>query len=347
MTYRVIASVSLLLLALVSSGSSTARADVSVMVPPHADQLANAELLDQAIEELTRLLKVQGFDVISAGQSGAAAEAEQQRGVFPQGYDPLYCLTPECANEYRKLFDAIFAVQLTIFSRGQRASSISVVLTESPKAFFSGSAPVEGRDVRASVRAAFESARQKQEEGAGPWISVSGTPKGAMVYIDGAEYGRLPFTKRHIEAGSHRFEAKADEHIVETRTLNVAGKVDHVELVTVALKPITSAGRADLAAPRSRRVQRSPWDWVLGGTVAAVGAAHLVAGTIQKAKAGDCVETPCGERYDDNDTRENLLIGLGSAGIALGAVVIGLGPIGQLQVQSGNDRALVQFKGSF
>jgi hypothetical protein len=346
MTYRTIAFLAALVLALLGSGRS-ALADVSVMVPPHAEQLASAELLEQAIEELTRLLKVHGFDVISAGQAGPAAEAEQQRGVFPQGYDPLYCLTPECANEYRKLFDATFAVQLTIFSRGVRASSVSVVLTESPKAFFSGTAPVEGRDIRAAVRAAFELAREKQEEGAGPWLTVQGSPEGAMVYVDGAEYGQLPFTKRHVEAGPHRFEARAEGYLPETRTLNIAGRVDHVELVTVALDPTLAVSRSD---PTSRRrpVQRSVWDYVLGGGIAAAGAVHLVSGVYQKTRAGDCVEdAQCSERYQSHPRRENLLIGLGATGVALGAVVIGLGPIGQLQLRAGADHARLQLQGSF
>jgi hypothetical protein len=352
MTYRPTALLVVLFLAISSTGvlwsSAVARADVAVMVPPHAEQLESPELADQASEELMRLLRVQGFNPISAGQAGPAAEGEQQRGGFPPSYDPLHCLTPECANEYRKLFDGAFAVQLSIASRGLRASSVSVVLTESPKAFFSASAPIEGRDIRAAVRTAFEAARAKQEEGAGPWLTVTGTPEGAMVYVDGAEYGRMPFTKRHVEAGAHRFEVRADEYIPELRTLNIAGKVDHVESVPVALKPLAPTA-SKYAGTRRRGRHRSLWDWALGGTIAAVGAVHLISGVYQKSRAGDCTDdsSPCTERYESNARRENLLIGLGATGVALGAVVVGLGPIGQLQVQSGSDRALLQLKGRF
>jgi hypothetical protein len=342
----------LMLVALTLLLAGPARADVAVMVPPHAEQMASSELLDQAMEELTRLLKLQAFDVISAGQAGAAAEAEQQRGIFPRNYDPLYCLTPECALEYRKLFDATFAVQLMIAVRAQRAASVTVVLTESPKAYFDGVAPVEGRDIRSAVRAAFESAREKQEEGAGPWLTVSGTPEGAMVYVDGAEYGKLPFTKRHIESGVHKFEVRHDDYMVESRTLNIAGKFDHVELVHVALKPLDEPQAHGSAGHRRRHVQRSPWDWALGSAVAAAGAVHLGAGIYQKRKAGDCAERAsdgvCTESYaSSHGTRENLLIGLGAAGVAAGALVVGLGPIGHLQVRAGADHALLQLKGRF
>ncbi|MDB4976653.1 MAG: hypothetical protein JWN48_4994 [Myxococcaceae bacterium] len=339
----------LLLITLFMVIAQAARADVAVMVPPHVDQLPSSDVLDQAVEELTRLLKLQGFDVVSGGQAGPAAEAEQQRGAFAQAYDPLYCVTPECANEYRKLFDATFAVQLIISSREQKPASVSVVLTENPRAFFAGAAPVEGRDVRSAVRSAFEAARQKQEEGAGPWLTVTGKPRGAQVYLDGAEYGQLPFSKRHVEAGVHKLEVRDDRYLVEQRTLNIPGNIDHVEVANVVLKPLAGgeAGRRS----SHRGVVRSPWDWALGGTLAAAGAVHLISGIYQKSKAGDCSHHEgglCTERYSDaNRTRENLLIGLGASGIALGAVVVGLGPIGHLQLQTGAGHAVLKLKGTF
>ena len=341
--------VKLLCFALALAVVPTARADVAVMVPPRTEQLPNNELLDQAVEELTRLLKLRGFDVISAGQAGPAAEAEQQRGVFPQSYDPLYCLTPECATEYRKLFDATFAVQLTISSRNLRPANVSVVLTENPKAFFGGSAPIEGLDIRAAVRTAFDTARAKQEEGAGPWLSVSGSPVGATVYVDGAEYGRLPFEKRHVESGPHKFEVREDGYLSESRTLSIAARIDHVEVVAVTLAPLdgNKPNAALGSGSKAGSIHRSPWDWVLGGAIVATGAVHLASGIIQKTEAGDCANDACSRRYLEHPTRENLLIGLGAAGVAAGVLVIGLGPIGHLQVRASTDHAVLQWKGKF
>lgn len=352
MTYRAFACfgpAKLLCFLLALGCAETALADVAVMVPPHADQLPNNELLDQAVEELTRLLKLRGFDVISAGQAGPAAEAEQQRGAFPQGYDPLYCLTPECASEYRKLFDATFAVQLSIASRALRPSNVSVVLTENPKAFFGGSAPIEGLDIRAAVRTAFETARTKQEEGAGPWLTVQGAPEGALVYVDGVEYGRMPFSKRRVEGGSHKLEVREDGYLTDSRTLNIDARIDHVEAVTVALQPLdeSKANIASMAGTKARSIHRSPWDWALGGAIAAAGAVHLASGIIQKTTAGDCANDACSRRYLEHGTRENLLLGLGAAGVAAGVLVIGLGPIGYLQVRASTDHAALQLKGKF
>ena len=358
MTYRAFAHLSrfvLVSLGLVLSFSPRASADVAVVVPPHPEQDTTAEVLDQAVEELMRLLKVQGFDVISAGQAGPAAEAEQQRGGFPGDYDPLYCLTIVCADEYRKLFDATFAVQLSVASRFARPSTVSVVLTEGPRAFFAGTAPVEGRDVRAAVRTAFEAARQRQEEGAGPWLTVTGTPKGAIVYVDGSEYGRIPFAKRHLDPGFHRLEVHADGYAVEQRNLEVVAKIDHVENLEVTLTPTPARQPVASARPARRAtwIHRSVWDWAVGGAIAAAGAAHLAAGIYQKARSGECAETAsdgrCTQVYGDASglARENLLIGFGTAGIALGALTIGLGPVGRLQLRSDRDSAYLQLRGEF
>jgi hypothetical protein len=344
----------LLLAGLLLCGLQQVRADAAVMVPPHVDQSAGEDVTEQAIEELTRLLRVQGFDVISAGQSGPTAEAEQQRGAFPQTYDPLYCLTPECANEYRRLFDAIFAVQLSLSGKGAH-TSLSVIFTESPKAFFRGSAPIEGHDVRSAVRIAFEAARQKQLEGAGPWLSIEGTPEGATVFVDRVEYGRIPFHKRHVDPGEHRIEIRAEGRTTQIRKISVPSKIDHVEQLDVHL--VHGTGEAVAIGDDSDNNKRSKgvrtvWDWALGGAVLAVGAAHLAAGIYQKSKAGDCAEEfagRCTSVYGDESgiSRENLLLGFGAAGVALGATIMVVGPVGRLQVRSGVDHASLHFTGIF
>jgi hypothetical protein len=363
MTYRPTALLVVLFLACSSSGvwwsGSVARADAAIMVPPDVDEpLESPELVEEARAELMRLLRAQGFSPVSDGQAGPFAEAdqqradtqrgEQQRPPFPKHYDPMHCITPECAEEYRKLFDGALALQFFIASHERRATSVTVVITENPKAFFKGKAPIEGRDVRAAVGVAFEAARAKQKEGPGPWLTVSGSPEGAMVYVDGKEYGALPFTKRHIDAGEHRFEVRADSYTSDLRTLTVEGDVEHIAKVQVDLVRLTPVAAGEAGKHRRTR-RRSVWDWALGGTLAAVGAVHLISGVYQKTRAGDCVDdsSPCSQRYQPNHRRENLLIGLGASGVALGAFVIGLGPIGQLQVRSGSDRASLLLEGKF
>jgi hypothetical protein len=353
MTFRQIACIWSLCLASCALLATAARADVAVLVPPRTDQGASGDVGEQSMEELTRLLRSQGFDVISAGQAGAAAEAEQQRGVFPRNYDPMFCITPECANEYRKLFDAPFSVQLSIASKNGRAASVSIVLTEAPRSFFSATALVEGKDVRSAVRSAFEAAREKQRDGAGPWLSVSGVPDGATVYVDNSEFGHVPFQKRRIDPGNHRVEIRADKYVSDVRTLNIAGEIDHVENLVVALKPVGESGYAAHESRHPRRFRRSAWDWALGGALIAVGGAHLIAGIYQKTRDGDCAEQAddgaCVKVYGTGSgaARDNLMIGLGAAGVAAGALVMGLGPIGTLGLRANGERALLELKGTF
>ena len=350
-TYRALHVIArLLCLGLLLGVVSPAQADVAVMVPPRSEPGTSSELLDQAVEELVRLLRVQGFDVISAGQAGATAEAEQQRGGFSGAYDPLYCVTPECANEFRRLFDAPFAVQIGL-SPSARARSVTVTLTEGARAFFAGTAPVEANDVRAAVRTAFESARDQQKDGVGPWLTVTGTPEGASVRVDGADYGKLPLAKRRIQPGVRRIEVRADDHALEARSLTIPVRIDHVESVEVHLRPLRGLAASDPSSGGAR-VRRTAWDWALGGALAVVGAVHLTAGIYQKSVEGDCAtRTPlgCNERYGDRDgaSRANLLLGFGAASVAAGALVVGFTPIGRFQVRSGVDRASLELKGEF
>jgi hypothetical protein len=349
MTYRAISSLCLLLASALAV--SSARADVAVMVPPRTDQMPATDVSETASEELSRLLRLQGFSVISPGQAGAAAEGQQKSGAFSRNYDPLFCITPECANEYRKLFDALFAVQMAIQSKAGRPVNVTVVLTEEPKAFFSASALIEGGDVRAAVRHAYEEAREKQRDGAGPWLSVSGVPEGATIYIDNVEFGHLPIKRRRISAGSHQLEARQEAYVSESRSLNIASNIEHEETVVIALKPIETLA-ATTSSRRSRRIRRSPWDWAIGGVVTAVGAAHLIAGVYQKAKEGDCAEHQngaCTEVYGTGSgvKRDNLLLGLGAAGVAVGGLIMGLGPIGSLGLRADREHAMLELKGKF
>jgi hypothetical protein len=355
MTYRGITCL-LQTACLVALGSfftfASARADVAVMVPPRTDQAPPSDATEMATEELSRLLRLQGFDVISDGQAAAYADGQQRSGAFPKNYDPMFCITPECANEYRKLFDALFAVQLTIATKAGRPSSVSVILTENPQAFYSATATVEGGDVRAALRVAYEEARDKQRDGAGPWMSITGVPDGATVYLDNEEFGHVPFKrKRRVTPGPHRLETRAEDHITDVRTINVPGNIDHVENVVVALQPVVTEAVVG-SGPQRRRIRRSVWDWVIGGTVAAVGAAHLIAGVYQKTKDGDCAERAngtCTEVYGTGSgvSRDNLMIGLGSAGVAVGGLVMGLGPFGALGVKANAEHALLELKGQF
>jgi hypothetical protein len=323
--------------------ASIAHASTAVVVPPHVDPGIASEASEPELQELVRLIKAHGFDVISPGQAAAAAEDAQQSGSFPKHIHPDDCRDAECATEYRKLFDASVAVQLALTGQSGKVREVGVVISESASANFTGSASVQGGDLKGAVQAAYAAARDKQLRGEGPWLSVAGSPAGAQVYVDGAEYGSLPFERRHIEPGNHRLELRSDGFISQTLAIDVPARIDHEQRMEITLAPLH-----DSAEPKLDRT----WDYVVGGAFAVLGAVHLGMGVQQKLKAGDCSDTVagvCTARYGDDDgvARENLLLGLGAASLAVGGAIIGGAPIARLRLNASRQTALLSVGGSF
>ena len=323
--------------------ANVAHASIAVVVPPHVEPSVAVEEAEPALQELVRLIKAHGFDVISPGQAAAAAEDAQQSGGFPKHISPDDCLNAECAAEYRKLFDASIAVQLSLWGKGGKVRNVDVVVSESASASFAGAAAVAGGDLKGAIQAAYGAARDKQLHGEGPWLSVAGGPAGALVYVDGLEYGSVPFERRHIEAGSHRLEVRSDGYITVTLTINIPAGIDHNERAEIFL--------AQLHAGDERKLDRT-WDYVLGGVTAAVGAVHLGMGIQQKLRAGDCAKSQagrCTERYgeEEGSLRENLLLGLGGASMAMGGAIMWGAPIARLRVHGSRATALLSLSGAF
>jgi hypothetical protein len=326
---------------LLSAMASVAQASPAVIVPPRAEEGIGSDVVERAVTELMRLIRAQGLDAISPGQSGALAESARESGGFPKGMNPNECLSTACASEYRKLFDASFALQLSLFAEGKRPGSVAVVITESPEAYFTGSAEIEGGDIQAAVRVAYLAAREKHLQGAGPWLSVEGSPSGAVVYVDDQEFGRLPIDRRHIAPGVHRVQVRRQGFVTSNLTVEIPEDVGHDERMEVALGALAAQARVDRT-----------WDYVVGGAIAAAGAVHLAMGAYQLRKVGDCAEYSggtCEEVYGDTDgvRQEPLLIGLGAAGLAVGGLVMGLAPIGHLRVSAGKETASIALGGVF
>ena len=319
-----------------------ALASAVVVVPLQADPGIAREQVEEATAELVRLLRVEGFNVVSPGQAEPIAETERRTGGFPEDMSPEHCPTPECAGAFRKLFDATFAVQLSLFREGRGAGGVTVALTDADQVVYHANARVHGGDIAAAVRQALKTARAKQADGEGPWLSVRGKPRGALVYVDGLEYGRVPFEKRRIQPGLHRLEVRADRYRGEERELEIPSRIDHVELLELDL----SRGRRGPG-----RLSRG-WDWVVGGALFMVGAAHLSLGVYQQLRAGDCATYEgdvCVRRYGDRSGlgQEKLLMGLGSLGMVGGAGWVWGAPIGRVRVRAGTDHALLIWGRSF
>jgi PEGA domain len=331
--------------ALLWTWTAAARASTAVVVPPSVDLATSPEVVEGATSELSRLLRVHGFDVISPGQAAAAAEDAQTTNSFSREHSPLDCRTPICATEYRRLFDASFAVHLRLLGSGGKVRTVTVTITESPTASFAASSMVEGADVKGAIQAAYGAAREKHLRGEGPWLSVSGTPAGAVVYLDGQEYGTLPFERRYVDGGTHRVEIRKDGFITQSMSVEIPARVDLEQRLAVKLAPLGAAPVAE------RRIDRT-WDYVLGAAVMAAGGVHLAMGIQQKLKEGDCSERnadgSCRLAYGTDDgLRENVLVGVGAAGVALGGILMWAAPIGRFGLKADQHSAAITLRGGF
>ncbi len=326
--------------------SAKARADVVVIVPPHVEQGVTSEQAQSAVDALARGLKTSGFDLVLPGQAGPAAESDEARRQFPQGQEPMNCVTPDCAVVYRELFDAVFAVQLSMFREPGAGISLTVVIVENTSEFFSGSANVEGGDIAGALRDAYQEARDKQAQGVGPWLTVSGTPEGAVVYLDGAEFGRVPITRRRVDPGVHRLVLRADGYATHNDSVDIPARIDHDERRMVALHQIDNGKTSPVASTKHKR----HWlDYAVGGTAIAAGAVFVVAGIRDYAKAGDCTdkrENGTCERAVKSDGLSVINIVGGAAGMALGAATIWVGPFG-IWLQGDTQHAALGAQGSF
>ncbi|HEX6242942.1 MAG TPA: PEGA domain-containing protein, partial [Polyangiales bacterium] len=272
-------------------------------------------------------------------------EDAQQSGSFSRDLNPNDCRSAECATEYRRLFDASFAVQMRLLGTGGKVRGVIITITESPTATFTANTMVEGADVKGAIQAAYSAAREKHLRGEGPWLSAEGSPAGAVVYLDGLEYGTVPFERRYVEGGSHRVDVRKDGYITQGFQVQIPNRIDHEERLQVKLALIGGAPVVE------RRIDRT-WDYVLGGLVMAAGGAHLAMGIQQKLKAGDCAEQDeageCTRVYGSKSgTKENALLGFGAAGVAIGVILIGVAPIGRVRLQADRQSAALTFSGGF
>lgn len=333
---RLIARLAQVLLLVSLSLVATARADVVVLVPPHAEPGIPEESVDRSLEALGRAVRVEGFDVVSAGQAAALADSNG-KGEAPD-LDPDRCVTVECALEFVRLFDASFAVQTSLFREGKALSSVTVVVVEKADAYFSGSSQVQGGDIESAVTSAYKRARAKQSEGAGPWLSVAGQPRGAAVYVDGQEFGHLPIHRRRIATGTHRVVVRSDGYSTHNDSLDIPDRIDHEEKLDVRLTPLGNAN--------ARR--RHPVDWVIGSVLMAGGLVYAGSGAVDYVREGDCQEKADGQcvAYYDRTRVSDLKLGLGGGVAVLGAAYLWWAPIG-LSAMKTKETAFVNVRYSF
>ena len=98
-------------------------------------------------------------------------------------------------------------------------------------------------------------------------LSVTTTPRGATLLIDGQHRGTTPLTLASLPVGEHELTVQLSGYLENRRTVQVrADAIDEVAIVLTVVPP-------DATGPKAGR--RNPLKWVLiaGGGAAAIGAA--------------------------------------------------------------------------
>jgi hypothetical protein len=164
-------------------------------------------------------------------------------------------------------------------------------------------------------------------------IRLETVPSGAVVWLDGVQLGTTPFAQR-VAPGEHRIVTKLEGFVSQARVLrSQPGRALLVQM-RLARAPSFAAQGGGQPTPRSgaRDPARSPWNYILGGTLALLGAPALISSVNALANDGECVVYRdraaglCGDRGRFG-TRSVFVLALGVVALATGGTVLAVQPI--------------------
>ena len=225
------------------------------------------------------------------------------------------------------------AVAIAVW-QGEDGPQTNVTLVDAAGNKYPGYALILGEDVPTAARAALLEARSLHLLGPGPWIHVRGTPTGADVIIDDKTVGVLPY-RGPLAPGDHRLEIRAPGFSAKQLPVAVpfeSTNITHVQLdLPSQIAPIPEGTQAAtppqqvddyvLDEPATADAP-SPWNFVIGGVLAAGGVALATIQPIPDAiEAGDCADDDCKRLYKFGSASV-VKIGLGAVLVAAGVTVM-------------------------
>jgi hypothetical protein len=252
----------------------------------------------------------------------------------------------------RSLFNTLLAVAIAVW-QGEDGPQANVTLIDSLGRKYPGYAIIVGDDAIAAGRAALLEARGLQLLGPGPWIHVRGAPVGASVILDGKPVGVLPY-RGSISPGDHELEVRADGYSAKRQPIVIPLEPTTTARIELELPPErpTTHARTDQPPPlatdyvaedpaRKPTDEASPWNFIVGGLLAAGGVAIATIEPIQNiAKDGDCANDACTARYTVGGETA-LKIGAGALLAAAGVTLMIWQPL-RIEAHATPDRAVVQ-----
>jgi len=139
------------------------------------------------------------------------------------------CGRGECARQAAELVGADIAVVLSIWERSG-SPVFEVTLVEAGGASYRGSSEQGG-----TVRQALEAAFARRALGAGPWLSVRGTPAGAEFVVAGEPRGFVP-DRVVLAPGGYRVTVRAEGYVSAHREVIIGERADDEAVLEVALE---------------------------------------------------------------------------------------------------------------
>jgi hypothetical protein len=304
--------------------AARAQSDTCVLLPSPSTQAPEA-VREQVQVIVAEELREHGNVVLSPRDA-------QMRMV---GQPMRDCAQIDCAASVNRQLGTGFAVLTEIAWVGGRVTMINVALIglEDGESV-GGQAEVVGGDVAAAVRAAFQAAWDRWAASQQGYVIVSTTPPGAFIELDGASLGRAPI-RRLTRAGVHSLRATLEGHRSVSREITI----DRHEEREIEITLTEGDGEETPAEPQAvdghpppregvDQVQQHWSNWAIGGALIATGIAALITPIWTLAEEGSAV--PREGRPDDYvqfGPLSGALLGLGTAAIAGGAVMMIVQPI--------------------
>jgi len=323
------------MLCLVSA--QTAHAEAAVLLPPSGDDTLRVAQ-GRAHDALHDALIKQGLRVLTHDEATAEAQSPEARE----------CKTVDCAPKLLREVGASLAIGLAVWSSDVN-QTVFVTLVDTRGNRFPGRALVQSGDVAAAATAALLDARALTLLGPGPWLHVHGKPEGAEVVLGGKVIGTTPMRKK-VDSGRHVLEVRKPGHksLVQSVDIppNAAKQVD----VEVALQPRTVPGEPALTAideaDGPAGTERSAlWSFVLGGALAAVGAAALAYGIVNLTAVGDCeARDSAGRCESEVQAGPAITVSLIGGGVALAGAVV-MFAVQPIETRGETDGAMLTLRG--
>ncbi len=255
-----------------------------------------------------------GAELSAARELGRRGLEVPSDGIRLREDSPADCHDDACFEQVRTEAGVAVLCAVSVFEGADtsgNAGSVVITLRDEHGTYAADAAfeALDATSIDTTVRRALSVAFEEQSRGGQPWLTLRGSPEGALVVIDGVERGVLPW-EGPLAAGEHHIEVRLGGYVaLDERRSVVAGRPT---VIDVALAR-QGGGSVDVG-------------WVVAGSVSAlVGLTALGIGIGNATDTTRCLER-CSDpapRYHVADTGPAIGLAVGG-GVALVLGVVGL-----------------------